>query len=648
MCVPAVIASGQNSQCTVSLNQPAPAGGISVGLVSSSSTLNGPASVTVTGGASSAIFSIGALAVSSGASAILTATLDGSIQRFAFSVTAPAGPVSTPSVNPGPVISGVPAGVLDAAGYTPDIALGSVFVVKGTRLCPEGLVQAAGYPLTPSLGGVSIAFTPAAGGPTVTPYMIYTYGHSGASQLAAVLPSTAAPGAYLVSVAVNGSSSPAVPVTVVTRKFGLMTADSSGTGLAALQSIDASGTYHYNRFTTGQAQGTPYAPAHPGDFVVAYGTGLGPVQIPDQGAPGVVDFQDTTTVQVLVGGEVITPLYAGRSPAYAGLDQVNFQLPSDVATGCAVTIQVNVGGHLSNMASMSIGAVGGDICSPSPVSTDVLTRLDQGGSLTLGDFWLTQATPAPTAQGATAALITDSAFGGFMRYSGFQLASATAQFAAPGSCQLVNTVGNAWQLILGSSGTFLDAGNLTLKGAGVIGSQFLRDTASGAYALPLGPNPAMSGKYQLSGGGGADVGSFTASVSAGQPVAISGGLPAAIDRSKDLTLSWTGGSAGSLVSVTAISGMITGGPTTGPIYTGARLICTTRADAGSITIPSNFLIRLPKMPDANNGIGYLAVSSLGQPVQGDGMFAAPLTAGGNIDQGFFLGTLGTFTSATYQ
>lgn len=546
----------------------------------------------------------------------------------------------------------MPAGVLDAASYTPNLALGSVFVVKGLHLCPDGSVQAAGFPLPNTLNGVSIVFKQATGGTAVMAYMVYTYGQSGVSQLAAVLPSSVAPGAYLVSVTVNSSTSAAVPVTVVTRKFELVTADSSGTGAAALQTIDSDGLYHDNRFTTGEAPGAAvgtYAPAHAGDFVVAYGTGLGPVQIPDQGPSSAVDLRDAANVQVLVGGEVIVPSYAGRSPGYAGLDQINFQLPSDVATGCIVTIQVSVAGQLSSPATISIAPAGVSTCSPAPVGTDVLTRLDQGGTFTIGSFWLTQVTPPATqAQVTAAGGLSESAFGAFVRYTGFQLASVAALLPAPGSCQLASTVGSAPQLVFGSSGTYLDAGALTLTGAGMSGRQFSRNTAIGVYALPLGPNTVLPGAYQLAGGGGADIGGFTASVVTGQPMTVIGGLPTSIDRSKDLTLSWTGGTSGGLVSVAATSGRIIGGTADTPIYAATRLSCVAPADAGALTIPSSLLIQLPQMTDASNGIGYLAISPFNPPAAGNGMFAAPLTGGGNIDQGLFLGTLGNFATATYQ
>ena len=60
-----------------------------------------------------------------------------------------------------PVISGVQ----DGGGYTPDVAQGEVFVVKGTNLSPSGYVPATApnYPTTAGLNGVRITLTAVSG-----------------------------------------------------------------------------------------------------------------------------------------------------------------------------------------------------------------------------------------------------------------------------------------------------------------------------------------------------------------------------------------------------------------------------------------------------------------------------------------------------
>jgi hypothetical protein len=103
-----------------------------------------------------------------------------------------------------------------------------------------------------------------------------------------------------------------------------------------------------------------------------------------------------------------------------------------------------------------------------------------------------------------------------------------------------------------------------------------------------------------------------------------------------------------MVSVTGISGTTIGGTSSIPVYDAGRLICTASASAGTITIPSSLLQQLPVTPADQSGIGYLSVSVGPQPAAGDGLFNAPLVAGGNIDGGFFLGALGLFSTTNYQ
>jgi uncharacterized protein (TIGR03437 family) len=45
--------------------------------------------------------------------------------------------------------------------------------------------------------------------------------------------------------------------------------------------------------------------------------------------------------------------FAGRA-GYAGEDRINFTLPANVPTGCAVTLQISVNGVLSAPTSIAI------------------------------------------------------------------------------------------------------------------------------------------------------------------------------------------------------------------------------------------------------------------------------------------------------
>ena len=93
------------------------------------------------------------------------------------------------------------------------------------------------------------------------------------------------------------------------------------------------------------------APAHPGEVIVVYGTGLGrtdPAQIdgtiPRSAAPIALLDQ----LQVLVDGQslpVENILYAGIAPGFAGLYQINLRLPTDI--GAAPELRIAMGDQMS-------------------------------------------------------------------------------------------------------------------------------------------------------------------------------------------------------------------------------------------------------------------------------------------------------------
>jgi uncharacterized protein (TIGR03437 family) len=80
---------------------------------------------------------------------------------------------------------------------------------------------------------------------------------------------------------------------------------------------------------------TAKAPARAGETVVLYASGLGPTNpaaIPDQIPQKAASVTPITSFTLLINGNAIDPrriLYAGVVPTYAGLFQINVQLPDD-------------------------------------------------------------------------------------------------------------------------------------------------------------------------------------------------------------------------------------------------------------------------------------------------------------------------------
>ncbi len=199
--------------------------------------------------------------------------------------------------------------VQDAGSYTADIPPGAIFVVKGTNLSPSGFVQAfaPNYPTT--LNAVGISLTPAGGGAAAGALMLYTFNLSGLNQLAAVLPSTTAPGAYDLRVSNGGSTSAPFRMTVVARKPSIVTADGSGSG--EVQATLGGGLVLARKSNQGKIDQYDTRPARPGERVDLWGTGLGADNASDTGGSS-GDQTATGAIRIVVNGVDATPLYAGR------------------------------------------------------------------------------------------------------------------------------------------------------------------------------------------------------------------------------------------------------------------------------------------------------------------------------------------------
>jgi hypothetical protein len=453
---------------------------------------------------------------------------------------------------------------------------------------------------------------------------------------------------------------------VVQRKPGLITRDGSGSGLAVVQNYISAAQLDVDSFTTGTVSGITISPAKPGQVLVAWATGLGPVAGGDNTAsPGFNFAANGVNVQVIVGGMSITPAYAGRAPGLAGADQINFTLPANVQTGCTVPFQVSVNGVLSNPTFIAIAPdASASACALSGFTTAQLQNFDQGGTYTVGGFSLTQISQT-VAQFGTVKFNT--AGGSFTRYTGFQIASAAARsLTSSDACQVIHVVGSQDQLAVGGGGTSLDAGVITLNGpnGSSITNQTLKQDPTNLYSLTLGTDglpsgipglggtgTIVAGTYFLNGAGGRDVGQFNASVTLGPPLTITGGLPSTVTRSAGLPLNWTGGNSTDVVMIIGYAGTTTLSGANASIDA-TEFICTTTAGKGTFTVPSSILLQLPAVAasalTSGTGASFLEVVSSVNPTAGNGLFSAPLTAGGSIDSGIFSAMVGIGATPSYQ
>jgi uncharacterized protein (TIGR03437 family) len=107
-------------------------------------------------------------------------------------------------------------------------------------------------------------------------------------------------------------------------------------------------------------------PAKRGDFIQVYATGLGlatPNGNPNgtslatgQVAPanGNPIYQTVVTPTITVGGQTTSVAFSGLAPGFAGLYQVNFQIPQNAMTGDNVPIVISIPGGASDSATLAI------------------------------------------------------------------------------------------------------------------------------------------------------------------------------------------------------------------------------------------------------------------------------------------------------
>jgi uncharacterized protein (TIGR03437 family) len=97
----------------------------------------------------------------------------------------------------------------------------------------------------------------------------------------------------------------------------------------------------------------------PGDVIVIYCTGLGqtiPFATTGTAAPA-SPIETTAQATVIFGGQVSAQsAFAGLTPGFVGLYQVNVQIPANVPTGTSVTMSLAVGSTVSNTVNIDIAS----------------------------------------------------------------------------------------------------------------------------------------------------------------------------------------------------------------------------------------------------------------------------------------------------
>jgi len=515
-----------------------------------------------------------------------------------------------------PVIRSQNPAVNSASYRTPGmpgsgVAQGSIFVIFGTGLGPNSVMQSNSFPLPITLSGTSVSVT--VGSTTVSAIMIYTY----ATQVAAILPSATPVGSGTVTVTYNRQTSAAAPIQVVSSAFGIYTFNQAGDGQAIATDVN----YNLNSIIH---------TFHPGDYGILWGTGLGAIQASDAGVPPVGNL--STPIKVYVGDTVSSDIYyEGRSGCCAGLDQIVFQIPSGV-TGCYVPIAVEAGGVLGNFGNIATIAVSdsGQTCSDSVMGQDLVNQLAAGNTVDFGYIRL-ESTLSQYVPGSAGTASGDVAMATFSQYTpgtaGLAQYGVSSGYCLAVDCSYGCDVNSYNGSLSDSSPAQLDAGTLSV--------QYTPAVTLTQYGGSYGANLTIGGErylwsgltYPLTGTGGSAVGAFSVSDVTSVPTTRFAGISNAqsLPLSGDLTVQWSGGNP-SLQNGQVIIGGYSGNSS---LTEFELLQCTAPLSAGKLTIPGWVISALP--PSGTGGtdpftypLGWIWIGQYNNPTS---FSATGLTSG---------------------
>jgi uncharacterized protein (TIGR03437 family) len=220
-------------------------------------------------------------------------------------------------------------GVLSSGDYKGSPAQGLLASIFGVALA-DGALGNSGLPLPLQLGSTTVT---ASG---VQLPMLYV----SENQVNVFIPYELAVNAPHQLIVQRGNAiSVPVPISIFENQPAILATAGNGAGQGHVYKINASGA---------QILADASAPATAGDVLVIYTVGLGPVTPSlKSGDPAPLTFLEpiTGTAAVTVGGVPAVVKFAGLTPGFSGLYQVNVAVPAGITPGNQVPVTVSVNGR---------------------------------------------------------------------------------------------------------------------------------------------------------------------------------------------------------------------------------------------------------------------------------------------------------------
>ena len=250
----------------------------------------------------------------------------------------------SPAINSG--------GVVNGASFAPKLTPGTLATIFGSNLA-GGTAQASSLPLSTSLGGSQVLINGIA-----APLLFVS-----PAQINFQVPFEAPmSGDGTVAVINNGKSSDAQTVSMAEYAPGIFTYAPDASSVAPV-------IVHSNNTLV-----TPASPAVASEVLIIYTTGVGHFDHPPAtGNPASASplAKAAQMPTVTLGGVPAQVQFAGLTPGFVGLVQINVQLPASLPAGASLPLVVAFGSASSQTVNLSVGAASANLSlsfEPNPVS----------------------------------------------------------------------------------------------------------------------------------------------------------------------------------------------------------------------------------------------------------------------------------------
>jgi uncharacterized protein (TIGR03437 family) len=233
-----------------------------------------------------------------------------------------------------------PSGVVSAASFEPNapLAPGGFASIFGKHLANSSSL-ASSLPLATTLAGAQVFI---AG-------QLAPIDYASDGQLNVLVPYGVQPNSTQQLIVLQGTAySQSQAVTIAPAQPAIYSQNQSGKGPGAIVVVTPNGT---------QFQADSSNPASAGDSLTIYCAGLGGVDVSvtaGAAAPASPLAKATTTISATIGGIAAPVSFAGLSPGFAGLYQVNVTVPAGVKPGPSVPVVLTGAGLSSPPVTVAI------------------------------------------------------------------------------------------------------------------------------------------------------------------------------------------------------------------------------------------------------------------------------------------------------